>query len=252
MLGFGRLLPRIRAAVRRDLQREGLVRRRVMAAIVRLLESSLARIGHDEYAEANGTYGLATLRKRHVTLAAAREAAAIEFVGKGSQDWLIEVTDPRIIAVVAECVEAPGHELFKYDAADGQRKRVSAPDVLAYLAEISGHAVRAKDFRTWSASVLAAKALGTLTAERPRAKRQSIIVRTVEQVAEELRNTAAVCRASYICPDILEAFDPAHVARAVDAVRRDVPGLRREEATVLAFLDRRFAARDPLAAALAA
>lgn len=251
MLGFGRLLPRIRTAVRRDLRRDGIERRRVLAAIVRLLESSLARIGHDEYAEGNGTYGLATLRKRHVTMAD-RGTLTIAFTGKSNQDWVIEVADPRVVSVVGDCMQAPGHELFKY--ADGGRpRRVSAYDVLGYLGEVSGHAVHAKDFRTWAGTVLAAKTLDAMRTKRPHVERKRIIVRTVEQVAEELRNTAAVCRASYICPAVLESFDPELVARSVAAVRKQLPGLRREEATVLAFLDRCFAPRDPwIVTALAA
>lgn len=232
MVAFGWVLPRVRRAVARDLRREGLHPRRVIAAVVRLLDRSAARIGYDEYAE-NGSFGLATLRKRHVTLIEA-VGARLTFSGKSGQPWHIVVDDPKVCEVIEMCMDTPGHALFKYFDEGGRKRDLNATAVNDYLLMTSRHAIYASDFRTWAASVLAARSIETLSDAFPDSSRKSLVVRTVERVAEHLRNTPAVCRASYICPEVLESYEPGG-----DDGRASLSGLRTEERALLVFLESR-------------
>ena len=210
MIEFGRVLPRIRARVDADLEKEGLPREKVLAAVVRLLETSLARVGNIEYARRNESYGLTTLRKKHVDRDGDEEMA-LEFEGKGGKAWRVEVTDPRVIEVIEDCLETPGYELFKYLDDDGQRRDVSSDDVNTYLREIADVDITAKDFRTWAATVLAAVALAAEEADgdggTSEAQRRRAVVRVVRDVAEQLGNTPAVARGSYVDPRVIEQFE---------------------------------------------
>jgi DNA topoisomerase-1 len=234
-IDFGRVLPRIRKQVDADLEHDGLPRAKVLAAVVRLLETTLARIGNPEYARHNDSYGLTTLRKKHVDRNgdSGRAPLALEFEGKGGKPWRVEVTDPRVVEVIEDCLETPGYELFKYLDDEGVRRDVNSDDVNAYLREISGTDVTAKDFRTWAATVLAAAALSEAETAASTKENDKQVVAVVRQVAEQLGNTPAVCRQAYIHPEILVVASELEL----EAPRRRPTGLSREEAAVLAYLE---------------
>jgi DNA topoisomerase-1 len=222
MLAFGRALPRLRARVEADLARRGLPREKVLAAAVRMLEITLIRVGNDEYAETNKSFGLTTLRKRHVTLSGA--GAVFEFKGKSGKSHRTGFRNRRLAGVLRHCQELPGQRLFQYVDEAGERRHVESGDVNAYLREAMGEDFSAKDFRTWVATLAAARAL-CLEGQRDGAGHAKKTINTcVKAVAGLLGNTAAVCRASYIHPSVFEAFDagrlPPSLAKEADAAER--------------------------------
>jgi DNA topoisomerase-1 len=233
MLAFGQALPRIRRCVQADLARPALPRRKVLAALVRLLESSLIRIGCDEYARTNDAYGLATLCSRHVRVAGDR--MHFRFRGKGGKPRAVAVRDPRVARVVRRCLALPGREVFQYAAPDGRTRRIDSGDVNRYLREISGGDCTAKDFRTWGASLLAVLALQDRPPPASRAARDRTVARVVRYVAGELGNTPAVCRRHYVNPRVFEAFEagalpvrrPAEPVARLVAAERALLGLLR-------------------------
>jgi DNA topoisomerase I len=250
MLVFGRVLPRIRARVREDLARHGLPREKVLAAIVALLEKTMMRIGNEEYAKENKSFGLTTLRNRHVRVDG--KHLAFDFRGKGGMKHHIDLADPRLARVVARCRDLPGQDLFHYLDEDRQPHGVTSDDVNQYLREISGEEITAKDFRTWAATNLAAMALTELEIYDTQAKAKKNVVATVEQVAKKLGNTPAICRKCYIHPAVFEGYlDGSLVeglhARAEQVLADGGEGLTAEEVAVTAFLARRLeqAASDP-------
>ncbi len=230
VLQFGRALPAIRERVGKDLERAGLPREKVLASVVRLLETSLIRVGNAEYARENGSYGLTTLRSRHVTVEGAR--VRFEFRGKGGKPHTVDVSDRRLAAVVRRCQDLPGHELFQYLDEDGQRQAIDSADVNAYLREIGGEEFTAKDFRTWGGTVLAAFALAG-SGEEGDARRR--LTAAIGQVAARLGNTPTICRKCYIHPDVVAA----HLDGSLEAGLRGRPGsgLSAEEWAVLRFLE---------------
>lgn len=226
MIDFGRALPRIRRRVQDDVGRAGLPREKVLAAVVGLLETTLIRVGNEEYARQNGSYGLTTLRAKHVRIDRGR--VRFEFRGKGGKPHVVALTDRR--------------QLFQYVDDDGQRQTIDSADVNAYLRDIVGNEVTAKDFRTWGGTVLAAVALRGLDPGGPaRARRH--ITQAVAVVAEQLRNTPAICRKCYIHPAVLEAFQDAALRPPVTIVGRPRAGarfaLQPDERVVLRLLERR-------------
>jgi DNA topoisomerase-1 len=231
MIRFGGVLPRIRRQVDADLEQDGLPRSKVLAAVVRLLETSLARVGNSEYARRNDSYGLTTLRKKHVERNGGSELA-LEFEGKGGKPWRVEVTDPRVVEVIEDCLETPGYELFKYLDDDGVRRDVTSDDVNQYLREAAATDVTAKDFRTWAATVLAAAALSATAPAPTEKENEKQVVAVVKQVAAQLGNTPAVCRQAYIHPEILDVANELEL----EPPRRRATGLSKEEAAVLAYL----------------
>ena len=192
MLVFGWVLPRIREQVETDLKRHGLPRERVLAAVVRLMELTFFRIGNDEYAKANKSYGLTTLRDRHVDIDGSR--IHLSFRGKHSILQETHIKDRRLAGIVKRCRDLPGYELFQYLDEEGNRHTIDSADVNDYLREISGEQITAKDFRTWAATNLAALALREFELFDTEAKRKSAVVRAVENVAKHLGNTPAICR----------------------------------------------------------
>ena len=244
ILQFSRILPLIRERVERDIGRRDLSRDQVLATVVWLLERTLIRVGNDEYARENGSFGLTTLRSKHVAVNGSK--LRFEFKGKSGVPHSVAVTDRRIARIVQRCQELPGQELFQYLDADGRRQSIDAENVNEYLRAITGHYITAKDFRTWSATMLAATALRELgTADTVKA-REANIVRAVDRVSERLRNTRAVCRKYYIHPAVLEAYREGVVIPSTDGApegeRRasDAPaGLRRDEIAVVELLQRR-------------
>jgi DNA topoisomerase-1 len=242
MLLFGSVLPRIRARVEEDLARPGLPRERVLAAIVRLLETTLARVGNEEYAKANRSFGLTTLRNRHVRVEGTR--LAFDFRGKHGVKHHIDLRDRKLAGIVRRCRDLPGQELFQYIDEDGDRRGIDSDDVNDYLREISGQEITAKDFRTWAATNLAALALRELESYDTQAAAKKNVVQAVEAVAKMLGNTPAICRKCYIHPAIFEGYlDGTLVeglrARAEETLADKGSGLTAEEVAVTAFLSRR-------------
>jgi DNA topoisomerase I len=239
---FARALPGIRARVEADLRRPGLPREKVLATIVRLLETTLIRVGNAEYARDNRSYGLTTFRDRHVEFDGAE--LAFEFRGKSGKLHRVSLRDRRLARIVRACQELPGQELFQYVDAEGVRRDVDSADVNAYLQEITGEPFTAKDFRTWAGTVLASLALSEFESFDSQAAAKRNLARGIEQVAGRLGNTVAVCRKSYIHPAILDAYLDgsllAFLKGEVEAVlREELEGLSGEEAAVLAFLQQR-------------
>jgi DNA topoisomerase-1 len=210
MVAFGRALPRLRQRVEADLARPGLPREKVIAAAVRLLEITLIRVGNDEYARANKSFGLTTLRKRHVTLSGA--GAVFEFRGKSGKDHRTGFHDRRLARVLRRCEELPGQRLFQYVDEAGERRHVESNDVNAYLHDALGDDFSAKDFRTWAGTLAAARGLCLLAAEDGAAPTKKAITTCVRAVAGLLGNTAAVCRASYIHPWVFEAYETGQLS----------------------------------------
>jgi DNA topoisomerase-1 len=206
MREFGRTLPRIRRAVTRDLRSRELTLDTVVAAIVRLLDRTALRVGNEEYATENGSFGLTTLRNRHVRTHAAR--LEIRFRGKSGVEQTARLTDPATARTVQRCQELPGQHLFQYIDDAGKRRPVRSQHVNDYLRRVSGHDFTAKDFRTWHASVLALELTAGLDPSAPAgpAPARATVVEVVRQVAWQIGNTQAVCRRFYIHPAVLETI----------------------------------------------
>jgi DNA topoisomerase-1 len=243
LIEFARALPRIRRRADRDLRRRGLSREKVLALVVRLLEETLIRVGNEEYAKSNRSFGLSTLKDRHVTVRGHR--LTFSFRGKAGVEHEIDVRDARLARLVKACQEIPGQELFQYYDADGARVDVTSGDVNAYLREISGDDFTAKDFRTWAGTVAAALALQEFLEIDDEAGRKKAIVRAIERVAAQLGNTPSVCRAAYVHPQLLESYlDGTMVdalSRRATGAGRGIHALRPEEAAVLGLLQARLA-----------
>jgi DNA topoisomerase I len=239
MLTFARVLPLIRRTVDADLRLHGLPCERVLAAIVRLLELTLFRVGNSEYTRANGSFGLTTLRDRHAHIQGSH--IQLSFRGKRGIINETDINDPRLARIVKACRDLPGYELFQYFDDTGERHTVSSTEVNAYLHEIAGEEITAKDFRTWAGTTLAALALREFERVDSDVLRKRAIVRAVERVAKHLGNTPAVCRRCYIHPEIFEGFlDGTLLAVLAEKTRiylaEEIQGMSAEEAAVVAFL----------------
>ena len=243
LIEFARALPKIRRGTDRDLRRRHLPREKVLALVVRLLEATLIRVGNDEYARENRSYGLSTMRQRHVEVDGAQ--LRFRFRGKAGKEHDVDVRDRRLANLVRQCQELPGQELFQYLDEDGQRQGVTSGDVNDYLREISGEDFSAKDFRTWAGTVAASMALLEFLEIDDEAGRKKAIVSAIEEVAEALGNTPAVCRACYVHPDLIEAYLDGTMIDALATrargVGRGAHALRPEEAAVLGLLQARLA-----------
>ena len=242
MLAFAAALPRIRRRVDRDIARKALSKPRVVATIVRLLDETGIRVGNDEYARENGSFGLTTMRKRHAEVEGS--SVAFRFRGKSGKTTDVDVTDPRVARVLRRCEGLPGQHLFQYVDEDGEPVDVDSDDVNAYLREMAGGDFTAKDFRTWTGTVLAAWALEELGEAGSQTQATRQVVRAVESVAKELGNTPAVCRSAYIHPQVIETHLEGNLAQLLgrEADRRVAQGMRgltAHEAAVLALLRRR-------------
>ena len=251
MIAFGQALPRIRRRVEQDLSLPGLPRERVLAAVVRLLEKTRVRVGNEEYARDNRSFGLTTLRNRHAEVGSSR--IRFRFRGKGGREHEVELSDRRLAAIVSRCQDLPGQALFTYLDQDGEPSTVDSADVNEYLREISGEDFTAKDFRTWSGTVLAAWALSELQEFDSEAQAKKNVVRAVEAVAERLGNTPAVSRKSYVHPTVIDAYLDGDVVRgarekAEEELTESLDELPPEEAAVLALLRKRLAEEETRAA----
>lgn len=246
MAAFGAALPAIRRRVARDLARPTLDRRRVLALAVRLLDRTLIRVGNDAYARDNGTFGLTTLRDRHAR--AGRSGLVLEFPGKNGLPHRIAVDDRRLARLVRACQDLPGQRLFQYLDADGGRRELTSADVNDYLREIGGGDFTAKDFRTWAATVQAACRLCAIGCPGSQTAARRNVAGAVREVSQALRNTAAVCRKSYIHPAVLEEYAAGALDLAADRPANP-RGLDADERAVLAWLRRRDRAGPAAAAA---
>jgi DNA topoisomerase-1 len=238
MVAFGKALPKIRRRVSRDLRRRKLDQRRVIAAVVHLLDTTNIRVGNEHYARENNSFGLTTMRDRHVDV----HGSTIEFSfrGKGGKWQQVELSDPRVARVVRRCEGLPGQHLFQYLDEDGDAVDLNSEDVNDYLREITGEEFTAKDFRTWSGTVVAAWALEELGEHTSDREARKQIVNAVKSVAEELGNTPAVARRSYVHPYVFESHLDGKLQTLLtkEAKRKDHAGLTRHEAAVLALLRR--------------
>ena len=233
---FAKTLPDIRRRVAQDLKLPALPRRKVLATIVRLLERTFIRIGNEEYARENKSFGLTTLKNRHVKVKGAQ--ARFQFRGKSGRQHEVDVTDSRMAKVIAKCQDLPGQDLFQYVDEDGEVQDVTSQDVNEYLREIAGEDFTAKDFRTWGGTVLAAIALSRQEAFQTKRQAKSNIKTAICAVAELLGNTPAVCRKCYVHPMIVEAYLNRTRIAGLNGSAKTLkqPDLRTAERAVLKFL----------------
>ncbi|QXI30785.1 DNA topoisomerase IB [Pseudomonas vanderleydeniana] len=230
---FGKALPKLRQQLQAILATPGFNRDKVMATVISLLDATLIRIGNSRYARENRSYGLTTLRNRHVEINGS--AIVFQFRGKSGVEHRVKVRDRRLATVLKRCLELPGQHLFQYLDENGERRVVSSSDVNACLHELTGADFTAKDFRTWAGSAMALTVLRELQWE-PEAEAKRQIVDMVKSVAKQLGNTPAVCRKCYIHPGVLEAFALGELARLPKPRMRK--GLHLEEVGLAMFLQR--------------
>ncbi len=233
MVAFGTALPKIRAQVEADLQLSEVPKRKVVATVVRLLENTCIRIGNDEYRKQNDSFGLTTLRNRHVQIQG--RTIRFRFRGKSGQEHDVECTDRKLARVLSECQELPGHELFQYVDDEGVVCRISSEDVNDYLREVSGDDFTAKDFRTWRGSSIAVLALNQMGAAESETEAKRNIVAAVKETAARLGNRPATCRKYYIHPAVLDAYTDGTLFETMRGARaqRGRFGLDRAEVAVL-------------------
>ncbi|MCJ2062032.1 DNA topoisomerase IB [Methylobacterium sp. J-088] len=247
IMAFADALPRIRQRVDADMKRPGLPREKVLGTVVHLLETTLIRVGNDDYARTNKSYGLTTLRDPHVRIEGS--ALSFRFKGKSGKTWDVSLKDRRVARIVKACQDLPGQELFQYIDADGTQRDVSSSDVNAYLREITGEDFTAKDFRTWAGTVLAALALRAFESFDSDAAAKRNVRAAIESVAGRLGNTPTICRKCYIHPQVLDCYMEGglleHVKDVVESeLSEDLSSLRSEEAAVLALLQARLSASE--------
>jgi DNA topoisomerase-1 len=229
LVEFAAALPDLRRRLKADLRRKGLAKEKVMAAIVALLQETLIRVGNEDYARANASFGLTTLRNRHVRVRG--KMLTFQFKGKSGKQWDLSLHHPRIARIVASCQELPGQHLFEYRDADGTVRPASS-EVNDYLREITGKDITAKDFRTWAGTVKAAIAFAA--SQVPPSKKAVRAV--IAAIADELRNTVAICRRCYIHPAVIAAFEKGTLRLAIP--RKGRHGLSAHELAVMRFLRR--------------
>ena len=241
LAAFARILPIIRARVERDLSAPGHSKEKVVATVVRLLEETLVRIGNEEYARENRSYGLTTLRDQHARIEGA--SLTFRFRGKSGKEHCIGLKNRRLSRIVKQCQELPGQELFQYVNGDGEPTPIRSDDVNDYLKEITGEAFTAKDFRTWAGTLAAALALLKYGVPGSVTEARSNVVQTVKEVAHRLGNTPATCRKYYIHPVVIEAYLDGALPQlmrplAQAATESSAGELQRHEISLLAMLER--------------
>jgi DNA topoisomerase-1 len=253
MIAFGRALPAIRRRVACDLARPGLGREKVLAAMVRLLETTLIRVGNEEYAKQNHSFGLSTMRDRHVSIR--RGTIHFEFRGKSGVKHEIDLHDPKLAEIVRRAQDLPGQELFQYVDENGAPQKISSEDVNEYLRNVAGAEFSAKDFRTWSGTVLAAMALREFEKFENAKQAKKNVVQAIERVAERLGNTPSICRKCYVHPAVLSSYLDGETVKllqvkAKKTLQREGTKLGAEEGAVLAFLERKLREPKPSTAEL--
>lgn len=247
MVLFGRALPKIRRRLTRDLKKRGLPREKVLATVVELLERTFIRIGNEEYAKENKSFGLTTMRNRHVDVKGG--TVRFQFRGKSGVDHDIDVDDERVAKIVKKLQELPGQEVFQYLDEAGERHRVTSDDVNAYLQEITGEEFTAKDFRTWAGTVMAAMALQAQETFENNSQAKKNVKTAISAVAQVLGNTPAVCRKCYVHPAVLETYLDGSLIEGLKiqtekTLEKSFQHLRSGEAAVLSFLQERLAAKS--------
>jgi DNA topoisomerase-1 len=254
MLEFAKALGRVRKRVRKDLRAPSLSKRQVLAAVVQLLEVSLIRVGNDEYAHENHSYGLTTMKNRHAQIHAS--TIQFHFRGKSGKEHTVEIHDKRLAKIVRGCRDIPGQDLFQFLDENGQRQHIRSEDVNEYLREISRGDFTAKDFRTWAGTVLAGLALREFQNFDSQAQAKKNLIHAIESVAARLGNTPAICKKCYIHPEILDGYLQGATIQTIQAhaeaeLRTGLHHLRPEEAAVVAFVQKRLAQKkQPLATVL--
>lgn len=244
MMAFGEALPKIRQRVAHDLGLPGLRREKVLATVVRLLETTLIRVGNEQYAKENQHYGLTTMHPEHVEVEGA--TLHFHFIGKSGKGHTIDLKDRRLARIVGRLRDMPGHELFDYIDDDGVQRTVDSADVNAYLHEITDEHFTAKDFRTWAGTVLASLALQEFEAFDTETKAKRNITQAIKTVAQRLGNTPAICRKCYVHPGVLETYLDGTMLQALQQETEQelvdsLHALKPEEAAVMALLSRRLA-----------
>lgn len=242
LVSFSRCLPKIRQRVAADMRRRGLPREKVLACVVKLLDTTMIRVGNDEYAKENSSFGLTTLKDQHVEIEGGK--LQFEFRGKSGKVWNLQLKDRRLARLVKDCQDVPGQRLFQYLDDDGQRHAISSQDVNDYIHEIAGDTFSAKDFRTWAGTVLAAFALQEFEKVDTQTARKRNLTEAIRKVASRLGNTPAVCRRCYVHPEVMGAYMDGCLIEQVKAevereLREDLSGLSPEETAVLCFLETR-------------
>jgi DNA topoisomerase-1 len=240
MILVGAILPKLRARVAKDLAVPGLPRAKVIATVVKLLETTLIRIGNIEYARENNSFGLTTMRNRHVKVRGSK--IRFRFHGKSGIDHEIDLSDKKLAQIVRRCQELPGQELFQYFDADGKPSGINSSDINDYLREATGFDLTAKDFRTWAGTVLAMRAFGNIEQATSKTQAKRNIVQAVEIVARQLGNTRTVCQKCYIHPAIVNAYLDGSLAKVLARqsrrARTELPQrLTPAESTVMAILN---------------
>jgi DNA topoisomerase I len=239
VVAFADALPAIRKKVREHMTLRGLPREKVLATVVHLLETTLIRVGNDDYAKQNNSYGLTTLKNRHVAVDG--NEVRFRFTGKSGKQWSLRVKDRRIAKIIRACQELPGQELLQYVDNDGNPQDVTSSDVNSYLKEITGRDITAKDFRTWAGTVLAAMALSEMQSFDSATQAKHNLRTAIENVAARLGNTPTICRKCYVHPEVLASYLDGNlmleIKSEVEGELRDaLPRLKPEEAAVLAML----------------
>jgi len=244
VIAFADVLPSIREKVQEHMALRGLPREKVLATVVHLLETTLIRVGNDDYARENNSYGLTTLKNRHVAVEG--NAVRFRFTGKSGKQWSLRVKDRRIAKIIRACQELPGQELLQYVDEDGNRQDVTSTDVNDFLKEISGRDITAKDFRTWAGTVLTAMALNELERFDSATQAKRNLRTAIEKVAARLGNTPTICRKCYVHPEVLNSYMDGDLvlqpkSKAESELGGAIGSLKPEEAAVLALLRRRLA-----------
>jgi DNA topoisomerase-1 len=244
MLVFGKALPKIRRRVNRDLKRRGLPREKVLATVVQLLERTFIRVGNEEYAKENKSFGLTTLRNHHVDATATK--LRFSFRGKSGKEHEVDVTDRRLAKIIRQLQDLPGQEVFQYLNEKDERRKVTSEDVNDYLREITGEDFTAKDFRTWAGTVLAAMALNAQETFENKSQAKKNVKEAISAVAKILGNTPAVCRKCYVHPAVLESYLDGAIIEGLkrkteETLERKRGDLRSDEAAVMSFLQARLA-----------
>ncbi|HEX9996217.1 MAG TPA: hypothetical protein VGB45_03670, partial [Abditibacterium sp.] len=243
-LAFARALPKIRAKTDADLAKKGFPRERVLAAVVQLLEKTAIRVGNEEYARQNKSYGLTTMRNNHAEVEGGQ--VHFHFRGKSGKWHDIDLKDRRLASMIKKMQDLPGQSLFQYVGDDGETHHIESADVNAYLKEITGEEFSAKDFRTWAGTVLASLALQEFEQFDSQTAANANIVAAIKVVSQKLGNTPAVCRKAYIHPAVIESYLDGSMLdslkqRAQETLEEEMASLKPEEAAVLGLLQQKLA-----------
>jgi len=242
MIAFGKALPAIRERVAHDLKLTGLPREKILATIVRLLDTTSIRIGNEEYARENNSFGLTTMRDDHVDVAGTN--VEFHFRGKSGKEHTIDVKDRQLARIIKKCQDLPGHELFQYYDEHDNLHVIESDEVNAYLHQITEQVFTAKDFRTWAGTITATCALEDLGTYETQTQAKKNVVRAIESASKHLGNTPTICRKSYVHPEIIDAYLNGSLLKALkrgdeQSVVEALHGLHPEEISVLAFLEQK-------------